>query len=371
VIFGDDLIPTSRLVTSVSRSWNDANRNFVPDCDLISQAANGECGAGNPAFGGTRPGSEYDPEVLAGWGNRSHNWEFSAGVQQEVLPRVSADLSYFRRWYGNFAVTDNRAVEPGDFTPFSITAPSDPRLPGGGGYAVSGLYNVVPAKFNLTDNYITLADNYGKQIEHWNGVDLTVNARPREGIMLQGGLSTGRTTTDNCDVVDKLPELLFGQTTLAIMNAATVLVPKQFCHQQSAFLTQVKFIGAYVVPVVDVQISGTFQSIPGPQVAANLVASNAQIAPSLGRSLSGNAANATIALLEPGSLYGERLNQLDVRLAKILRFGGQTRSTVGIDIANALNANAVITESVAFATWRRPNSILPARFVKLTLQFDF
>jgi hypothetical protein len=132
----------------------------------------------------------------------------------------------------------------------------------------------------------------------------------------------------------------------------------------------VKFIGAYVVPVVDVQISGAYQSIPGPQAAANLVATSAQIAPALGRSLSGNAANATIAILEPGAIYGERLNQLDLRVAKILRFG-QTRSTIGIDIANALNANPVMTESVAFATWRRPLSILMARFVKLSLQFDF
>jgi hypothetical protein len=370
VIFGNDLIPTSRLVTSVARSWNDANRNFVPDCDLIDQAANGECGAGNPAFGSVRPGSSYDPDILAGWGNRAYNWELSAGVQQEVLPRVSADVSVFRRWYGNFAVTDNRAVAPEDFTAFSITAPAESRLPGGGGYPVSGLYNVVPAKFNLTDNYITFARNYGRQIEHWNGVDVTVNARPGESILLQGGVSTGKATTDNCEIVEKLPEMLSGQTTLAIMNAAAVLVPKQFCHQESPFLTQVKFIGAYVVPVVDVQISGAYQSIPGPQVAANLVATSAQIAPALGRSLSGNAANATIAILEPGAIYGERLNQLDLRVAKILRFG-QTRSTIGIDIANALNANPVMTESVAFATWRRPLSILMARFVKLSLQFDF
>jgi hypothetical protein len=283
---------------------------------------------------------------------------------------VSVDVSYFRRWFGNFAVTDNRAVAPEDFTPFSITAPSHADLPGGGGYTITGLYNVVPAKFNLTDNYITSSDDYGKQIEHWNGLDITVNARPGSGVLLQGGLSTGKATTDNCEVADKLPEMLFGLPTLVLTNVATVQVPKQFCHMESPFLTQVKFIGVYTVPRIDVQVSGALQSIPGPQIAANFVASNALVAPSLGRNLSGNAANVTVAILEPGALYGERMNQLDLRFARIVTVG-QTRTTVGIDIANALNGNAVLTENAAFAAWRRPQSILTARFVKLTVQFNF
>jgi hypothetical protein len=200
-------------------------------------------------------------------------------------------------------------------------------------------------------------------------VDVTVNARPGTGILLQGGLSTGRQTTDNCEVVEELPEMLFALPTLQLTNA-NVQVPKQFCHMQSPFLTQVKFIGVYTVPVVDVQVSGTFQSIPGPQLAANFVATNALVAPSLGRPLAGNAANVTVGILEPGALYGERLNQLDLRLAKILRVA-QTRTTVGVDIANIFNSNAVLTENAAFAAWRRPQSILTARFAKLTLQFDF
>jgi hypothetical protein len=127
--------PVANAVLTTTRSWNDANRNFVPDCDLASPALNGECGAmANSLFGSTQPGATFDPQILTGWNKRVFNWEFSAGVQQEIVPRVAVDVSYFRRWYGNQYVTDNRSTAASDFTPFSIKAPVDSRLPGGGGY---------------------------------------------------------------------------------------------------------------------------------------------------------------------------------------------------------------------------------------------
>jgi len=143
-----DPSPLNTLVTSTTRSWGDANRNFVPDCNLVSPLANGECGAmANPAFGSARPGATYDPNLLRGWDKRPANWEFSAGLQHELFARTSVDVAYFRRAYQNFVVADNRAVGASDFDRFSITAPVDPRLPGGGGYTLSGLYDLKPASF--------------------------------------------------------------------------------------------------------------------------------------------------------------------------------------------------------------------------------
>src|SRR5204863_6313333 len=125
--------------------------------------------------------------------------------QQQIVPRVSVDVAYYSRWFGNFWVTDNLAVAPSDFNPFSITAPVDPRLPNGGGYAVNGLYDLNPAKFGVPSNtLVTLSDNYGKQVSHWNGVDVNLNARMAGGVMLAGGTSSGKTLTDNCDVVAKI-----------------------------------------------------------------------------------------------------------------------------------------------------------------------
>lgn len=383
-----DPSPLNTLVTSTTRSWGDANGNRIPDCNLLNPLLNGECGAmTNPAFGTARPGSTYDPDLMRGWGKRTANWEFSAGVQHELFPRTSIDVAYFRRAYQNFVVTDNRAVSASDFDRFSITAPADPRLPGGGGYTLSGLYDLKPASFGrAADNFVTLSKHYGEQVERWQGVDVNLNMRPQAGLLLQGGLSTGSTLTDICGVAEQLPEILLGTTVTATTpqvlavstgNAASIAaaianqwIPAQYCHQESPFLTNVKFAGSYTVPRLDVLVSGTFRSVPGPEIYANYVATNAVIAPSLGRNLSGTAANLPVTIVEPGTLYGERLNQVDLRVGKILRFG-RTKTSLNLDVYNVFNVNTVLTVNNAFATWQRPTSILLARFAKVGMQIDF
>jgi hypothetical protein len=347
--------PAALLVSSTTRSWNDANGNFVPDCNLLSTAANGECGAmANPDFGSTRAGTTYDPDLLKGWNLRPSNWQFEVAVQREILPRISINAGYWRSWMGNFFATDNRTTGPVDFEPFSITAPVDPRLPGGGGYTISGLYDIKPAKFGLpADNFFTAAKNYGKQTEVWNGVDLTVNARPGPGMFVSGGTSTQRRATNNCEVVAKLD------------NPSPL-----FCDVKGTFLTSIKFLASYTVPRIDVQVTGNFQNLPGPEITADYVASSAQVQPSLGRPLAGGARNVTVPLIEPRSMYGDRMTRLDVRVGKILHFG-RVRATPSVDVYNMLNASTALGQSSAYATWLRPQSIIPGRFAKVGVQLDF
>jgi hypothetical protein len=149
-----------------------------------------------------------------------------------------------------------------------------------------------------------------------------------------------------------------------------VWLPSQWCRQSEPFLTQVKGFGTYTIPRLDVQLSGSFQSIPGPLVAANFILNNAAVTPSLGRPLSGGAVNVTANIVEPGSIYGERMNQVDFRFGKLLRTG-QSRLTLALDLYNAFNADTVLTLNNNFAAWQRPQSILQARFAKITAQFDF
>ena len=102
-------------------------------------------------------------------------------------------------------------------------------------------------------------------------------------------------------------------------------------------LTQVRGLGTYTIPKIDAQVSAVFQSKPGALLSANYAVPAATVAQSLGRPPSGNVTNVTVNLIEPGSMYGDRINQLDFRFAKIFRFGG-TRTMVSLDLYNVLNA---------------------------------
>jgi hypothetical protein len=356
-VFGAGSNPVGLLAFTVNRAWTDANRNFVPDCDLINPVANGECGAmSDQNFGKATRSTTIDPETIDGWGIRAYNWELSAGVQRELMPRLSVDVGYFRRWFGNFTTTDNRAVTAADYDPFQIVAPNDPRLPEGGGYTVAPLYNLNPSKVGQIDQLLTFSSNFGKQSESWQGIDASVNARLTNGILLQGGLSSGRTATNNCEVLQKLPEL------------NPVGLP--FCDNVQDFLTQYKFLGSYMVPKIRAQASATFQSLPGQNLTALYNAPNAQVIPSLGRPLSGGAANVTVNLVEPGTIWGDRLNQLDLRLSKTFPWS-TTRTTVNLDVYNAFNSSAALVQNNNYASWQAPQRIVNARFFKISAQFDF
>jgi hypothetical protein len=352
------------ITNTVTRSWNDLfypvgdprRGNFAPDCVLTVLTVNGECGTvSDLAFGQPTSVAAFDPDTRFGWGTREYNWEFSASVQHELMPRVGLDVGYFRRWFGNHRVTQNRATTAADYDPFSVTAPIDPDLPDGGGYVISGLYNLNPSKVGLVDNYQTIASKLGRQIERWNGVDVTIDARLPGATVLQGGLSTGRTTTDDC----------------AIRAASGNNPSPLYCHTETAFLTQVKLLGTYTVPRIDIGLAATFQSTPGPQILANRIYTNAEVMPSLGRPLSGGAQNVTVNIVEPGTMYGERANQLDLRFSKVLRFGSQQRATLNLDVYNALNANAVVVQNNNYAVWQVPQRILDGRMFKISCQYDF
>ena len=233
---------------------------------------------------------------------------------------------------------------------------------------MTGLYNLNPDKVGQVNNFRTFSSNYGRQIEHWNGMDIAINARPRDGVLLQGGVSTGRTSTDNCEVVAKVPEAL--TNALALGAANTALMPETMCHQDGNFITQVKLMGTYRIPKIDVQFASLFQSVPGPLVLSNYTATNAVVLPSLGRPLSGGAANVVVNIVPPGTMYGEQANQLDLRFAKLFRFA-EKKASINFDIYNIWNGNPVLTQNNAYASWQVPQSILDARLFRLSFQFDF
>ena len=381
----DNVNPIARLNTQDTRSWSDTTYpvgdprrgNFIPDCNLNDFTVNGECGAlANAAtFGANIPNLNYDPDVLTGWGKRQYNWEFTGTVQHEILPRLGIEVQYARRWYGNQRIADDISVTRDNYDQFTFVAPSDPRLPGGGGQTFTA-FDLKPgaAAQNLL---VTFADKYGEMTEKFDGVNVTVNSRMQNGLTVQGGFGTGRQVTDDCEVVAKVPEMmhiLFNPSRAFFFGTR----PLERCHQNNGWRTSVQGLASYSIPKIDVQVSGTFQNLPGVQLAANANVCAGALIPglcaagntTLGRGFSGGPFR-LINIVNPGEVFIERLNQVDLRFSKIVRAVG-TRTQVNFDFYNVTNSNSIIGENASYGvTWRAPTNILLPRLFKISAQLDW
>ena len=374
--FPDNSNPVNATVLSASRTWNDVNRDYIPQCDFSIPGATGECGAlSNANFGRAAITTRTDEDLLHGFRKREYNWQTSSSIQHELRPGVAVNVGYFRTWNGNFTTTDNQLLSPGDFDPFCITGPADARLPGGGGQQFCSS-DLRPSKFGQADNLLVLTNKFGKQTYHYDGFDLTLNAHFGRGAYLQGGMNTGKTVWDSCQLVVDSPDGL----PMGPAGVTTGVQPqKQFCKVTLPFegQTQYKFSGVYPLPY-DLQVSATYQNLAGIPQGATYVATNAQVLPSLGRNLGACGAAATctstvtMTIMEPNTRYEDRLQQVDLRFTRIFHIG---RGTVQgqFDVYNALNASTITAETTRFGTsaWLQPSQILGGRLFKFGAQIDF
>ena len=389
--------PAVTFQQTTNRAWTDNNHDFVVDCNLSNPAAQSPATTGsvdtcgpwlNSNFGNPFSTTTVNPDVLHGWGIRPYDWQFGVTIQQEIVPRVSVDVSYNRRWWGNFFFTHNRAIGPQDFDIATMTAPSNPNLPNGGGYPVSFYTRNARSPLGATDNYYTFASDYGDVSTYWHGVDFNINARTKNGITFQGGTSTGRGVRDYCQVMQKLPE--------TYVTPGTVLANQQVgaCAVTEPWLTSVRGLVSYTVPKIDVLLASSFRSTPSVQpstvntyVATNGLSTSANEnvttavlqaqASTLGRGLVSGLPFQTVDLTLPGQVYPDRINSLDLRAAKVVRFG-RYRANVGFDLYNLFNRNTGTAFNQVFdpppsngAAWLRPTSILGPRFARFNVTLDF
>ncbi len=363
------LNPFNTSVNNTTRSWSDTNRDGVPQVSELGPLANN-------AFGSVNVATRYDPDAIEGFGKRRNNWEFSAGVTQELMSRLSVDVSYYRRAQGNFTVTDNLDVAPTDFQPYCVTAPRDSRLPDGGGQQICGLYDIVPTRFGVaTNNLVTRVDKLDvKQEEVFDGVDMAFNARLGGGVFLNGGVAVGRTRFNQCDAFVDNPAEQFGLT------GATF----SYCDYTSGVLTQAKVNGSYTLPWQSIQIGGVLQNLPGQQILAQWNITQADAAANLGRPLSGGAnTSRVVPLIKPGTMFTPRRTQIDLRVSKPFRMGGSKRLQVMADVFNLTNSNASVGATsnageppasliTTFGSaWLRPLNVLQARYIKFGVQLNF
>jgi hypothetical protein len=390
--------PASNASGNTTRTWTDTNRNYVPDCDLRNPQVNGECGIWNDlSFGGVRPGTSWTDDAIKGFNTQQYNWQGSVSMQHELRPGVALNVGYFRTWYGNFLITDNEALTAADYDGYCITRPSAPSLGGvtmpGAGERLCGFFDLKPTSATLAPRLVRkLASDVGERTEVYNGVDITVNARFRQGGLLAGGMSVGRATTNACDIAAKAPETTFSTDgTTAGLGANTgpgtftqavagVWNSAAYCKLSVPWSagTQMKFMLVYPLPWA-LQFSAIYQNTPGAPILATYPAPAAEVMAALpgNRFLGACAgrptctANTTVSLLAPGEAYEDRLQQLDLRFSRRFTFGGANVSA-NADVANITNRADVYSSNTGYgANWLVPYEVAGGRILRLSAQLEF
>ena len=365
---------------SVNRQWLDPNGNRVPDCDLNNPLLNGECGQISDLLFGSNQliGARYDERLFSGWGLRPSDWSLGVSLQQEIFPRASLEVGYFRRslsmYFTGGTVSDNLLVSPSDMAAMTLTVPSDPRLPGGGGYPVGPIYNLNPDVFGRSSLLIKSTKDVGDDTRTFDGVDLTVSVRGTGGFTFTGGTSTGKVVDDWCAIRDAVPE-----NAGAPGGQGYLLNP--YCHRESPWQTSFRMLATYTIPRVDVLVSTVYQdriNVGTDQVVSLLAnytltaADQAALAAQIGRPLTPVLPAFTVNIVSPGDLYGPRIRQLDLTFKKIFRFGGQ-RLTAGLDIYNLLNNNVTLAFNPTFVPnalgWQSPTTYMNPRVYRLNAEF--
>jgi hypothetical protein len=374
--------PVWTRISQASRLWIDLNGNFKPDCDLTNRASNGECGALSAPLGDPSVVTHWDPSVLNGWGTRPSDNEVLVGLQQQLREGLALDLQWTRHTFGNLFATEYRATPPSAYDTFCVTAPIDPRLPGGGGHQLCGFTDLKPAYLGVTpDNFVTAASHFGTVADVYTGVDLLLTARFGHGGQAAGGVSTGRERTDFCRLaglvqIGSPTDMSNGKIVLDnyvgndIMNAsptASAYPSAIYCRVTPPYQPDWKGWVTYPLPWWDLRASATWQNRAGPQILASQLV--AALDNTLGRPPTTSALTAD--LIAPGTLYERRLNQFDVRMAKSVRVGhGRIQGTVSV--FNLLNANSILTLNTTYGpSWLTPTLVLPGRLVKFGTQVDF
>jgi len=318
------------------RTWTDLNRDDIAQDNEIGPASNRNFGL-SPAL---RP----DPDI-----KRPYHVEYNVTLQHEVVPRVSVTAAWYKRQYYRVFQTKDLAVSFSDYTPVEVRSPLD-------GSAIT-IHNLRPDKLGLVDQFETNSSNNTRR---YNGFDLSVDARPRSGTTLFGGITVGKQIDKTCDVPD--PNQL------------------RFCDQTQylGYQTVAKVSGSHLLPG-GVVVSGTFQSYPGNPVNAQATFDVASPEAGLGvnwvvtRAVVPTLTQAqiTVPLIQPGSKYLDRYNQVDFRVGKRFRVGN-TSFDANLDVFNALNTNVVLRVTETFgAALDRPLEIPLARLFRVSASVRF
>ncbi len=384
IAFANQVNPIGALTAEDTRPWTDLDGNGLPfDGNGNIQLNELTNSVATTTFGRLSvPTTQYDPALLRGWGKRGYNNEVTFAMQHQLADRISVIGGFYRRTFGNQTFTDDLRYDASSYDSFCITAPVDPDLPDGGGYQVCGVQDLKPSVFALNlpaNGLIRFSDDFGGETNRYQGFDVNLESRFRNGAFLKAGVAATSRLFDNCNLL---------AAGLDAVNTAgsftgTEIYPdgNRACHREYPFRPDVKMSGSYTLPW-DVQLAGTYQFSrgiqtggAGPSQLANWTVTSAVANPQIGRNWTG-VASRIVGLMWEGQDYGKHnLNQLDLKLAK--RFNaGRARIRFDFDLYNVFNSSWPYTVSNTYSnttgsTWQRPTNVLQNRFFKLGTHISF
>jgi hypothetical protein len=380
IAFANQVNPIGALTASDNRAWTDLDGNGLPlDANGNIQFNELTNSASTNTFGKlTVPTTQYSPDLLRGWGKRGYNNEVTFAMQHQLADRISVNGGYYRRTFGNQTITDDLRYDASSYDYVCITAPSDPDLPGGGNYQVCGIPDLKQSVFALglpQNQLIRFSDDFGGETNLYQGFDINLESRFRNGAFLRGGIAATARTFDQCNL------LAAGADALAA-GSSEIYPDSRGCHREYGYRPDAKLSGSYMLPW-DVQLGGTYQFTrgvqtggAGPSITASWAVTNAIALQQLGRNWQSAAASRTVQLIPEGTDYGKHnLNQLDIKLAK--RFTvDKVRLRVDFDLYNVFNSSWPYTVTTTYSTaatsqYLRPTNVLQNRFFKLGGHISF
>ena len=301
----------------------------------------------NPRFGTPVSANSLDPDAP-----RGHNWEYSGGIERQLTDGWSISGMWHRRNYSDFRWHDNLNIDASNWSPVTITAPSDPRLPNGGGEEIT-LYEWNPGYVFSTGNvYTTLAQDDWRT---WNGFEVIVDGTLPRGGFMNASWTAGASENHFCTGARDNPNAL------------------RFCHNSTPYRHMGKLSGAVPLPF-DTMISGLFQMFAGDEQGAFYRAGAFDTG---GSPLNVQDESISVQLIEPGTLFYDATTRLQLRFMKDMDIGNwQARVYMTAD--NIFNKAAVTRRNEVFGgggeqnvDFHRPVNIQPGRRLSFGIQTSF
>jgi hypothetical protein len=305
------------------RSWTDLNKDGIPQLNELGPSTGFKEGVN----------TRFSPDM-----RRPYSWEYTASIEHEIRPLLSISAGYFGRQIRDLRAVRNILVPSDRYIPVTITNPltSQPLT----------VYNQDPATRGLVDQVMNNEDVLDVS---YHGFEAKLNKRFAQGATLFGGFTVGRTRGST-----------LGQT--SDLNNPNVLINHVGAIGYDATY-QFTGAGSYLLPL-DIQLSGSFRSATGLPLSRTYTVSRTDV-PNLTQ------VTQSVQLVSRGTYRLQRANLLDLRLAKVLRFGSTRLEVIG-DIYNVLNANATTGEVQSVGpSLGRPSSIVDGRLLRLGAQFKF